>query len=113
MRSSRLFALALLPVGLFALSPLAACSSSSGGAAPVVDAGDDGDTRPPTPPEWDRPVTRPSDGDATSGRTACKYKRGAMPAETLGTSTPVDKDIPIETIVVLMMENHSFDNYFG
>jgi phospholipase C len=108
MRSARF--LALLPLGLFALSPLAACSSSSSPAA-STDAGDD--TRPPTPPAWDRAVTRPSDGDATSGRTACKFARGAMPAETLGASTPVDKDIPVETIVVVMMENHSFDNYFG
>jgi phospholipase C len=114
MRSARLFALSLLPVGLLALAPLAACSSSSSGPAAPADAGDDGsDTRPPTPPAWDRAVTRPSDSDATSQRAACKFARGSMPAETLGTSTPVDKDIPIETIVVLMMENHSFDNYFG
>ncbi len=36
-----------------------------------------------------------------------------MPAATLGTSTPVDKDIPITNVIVVMMENHSFDNYFG
>ena len=36
-----------------------------------------------------------------------------MPAETLGKSTPVDKDSPIENIIVLVQENHSFDDYFG
>jgi phospholipase C len=36
-----------------------------------------------------------------------------MPASTLGTSTPVDTDIPIDNIVVVMMENHSFDSYLG
>src|ERR1035437_10200420 len=46
-------------------------------------------------------------------RASCTFKRGAMPAETLGKSTPVDKDIPIDTVVVVMMENHSFDNYLG
>jgi len=115
MRKARLFGLALLPLAILALSNVAACSSSNGGAS--ADAGadtdDDADTRPPTPPDWDRPITRPSDDDAKNGRASCKFKRGAMPAETLGASTRIDKDIPIETIVVLMMENHSFDNYFG
>lgn len=94
---------------------IAACSSSSSSPAGGGDAGTDGevDTRPPTPPEWDRPITRPDDATASSGRAACKFARGAMPAETLGSGTPVDKDIPIETIVVVMQENHSFDNYFG
>ncbi len=36
-----------------------------------------------------------------------------MPAETLGKSTAVDKDIPIENVVVIVQENHSFDNYFA
>ncbi|CAN5453444.1 alkaline phosphatase family protein [soil metagenome] len=96
---------------LAASSFAVACSTSD--TTPAVDAGADVDLRPPTPAEWDRSVTRPSDGDATSGRTACQFKAGAMPAETLGASSPVDKDIPIDTVVVLMMENHSFDNYFG
>src|SRR5262249_10590679 len=80
--------------------------------APGADAGDE-DMRPPTPPEWDRAVTRPDDKTASDGRAACTFARGAMPAETLGKSTPVDADIPIETVIVLMMENRSFDSYFG
>jgi phospholipase C len=90
-----------------------ASCSDSGDAA--VDAGDepDVDQRPPTPAAWDAPVTRPDDATATANRAACTYQRGAMPAATLGTSTPVDQDIPIDTVVVFMLENHSFDNYFG
>ena len=88
-----------------------ACKSSSD--EPPADAGADVDMRPPTPPEWDRPVTRPSDSDAVTGRGSCKFGAGSMPAETLGTSVPVDKDIPIDTVVVVMMENRSFDHYFA
>jgi len=92
----------------YTASSLSACSSSDTG-----DSGADVDQRPPTPPEWDRPVTRPDDTTAANSRAACTYKRGDMPAETLGASEPVDTAIPIDTVVVLMMENHSFDNYFG
>ncbi|CAN5550951.1 hypothetical protein BH09MYX1_BH09MYX1_38070 [soil metagenome] len=99
---------------LFAFAPLAlAACSTTPPETPQDDAGADVDIRPPTPPEWDRDVTRPSDTAATADRAACKFKSGSMPAETLGTSMPVDKDIPIENIVVVMMENHSFDNYFA
>jgi phospholipase C len=36
-----------------------------------------------------------------------------MPVETLGASTPIGPEIPIDNFVVVMMENHSFDNYLG
>ncbi len=105
----RLCRLGLL-ILFFTTPSLAACSKSSGSAG-----GPDAavDTRPPTPPEWDRAVTRADDATATAGRAACKFTRGAMPAETLGSTTPLDRDIPIENVVVLMMENRSFDHYFG
>jgi phospholipase C len=66
-----------------------------------------------TPPDWDRQVTRPSDGDAVANRASCVYDRGALPGETLGASTPVGSDIPIQNVVVLMQENRSFDSYFA
>jgi phospholipase C len=99
---------AAIPFSFLALSQAACSSKGDQGSA---DAGDDGAVA--TPPQWDAPVTRPDDTTANNGRTACMYKRGDMPAATLGTSTPVDKDIPIDTVVVIMMENHSFDQYFG
>src|SRR5450432_3285008 len=98
-----------------ALGALALTRCSTDAPAVVVDAGqdDDADQRPDAPAEWDRPVVRPDDQSATQMRASCTFKRGALPAESLGTSTPLDKDIPIENIVVIVMENHSFDSYFG
>ena len=98
----------------FALAIAGACSTSNPATDGGTDAGEaDVDTRPPTPPEWDRPVTRPDDAQATAQRTACGFGPGALPGETLGKGTPIEKDLPIDTIVVLMLENHSFDNYFS
>jgi phospholipase C len=66
------------------------------------------------PAAWDRAVTRP-DSEATAERLrqGCRFQRGAMPAETTGAEIPMDGDIPIKTIIVLMQENRSFDSYFG
>ena len=58
-------------------------------------------------------MPRPTDDEAKTKRAACGYKAGDLPSETLGASTPVDKDIPIDTIVILMQENRSFDHYFS
>jgi phospholipase C len=93
---------AIFPLGLLA------CAEAALGEDPTV-------TGALTPPsEWDRAVTRPpTEALAATERQRCKFTRGAMPAETLGAELPVDKDIPIETIVVLMQENRSFDSYLG
>src|SRR4051812_38662012 len=65
------------------------------------------------PPEWDRAVTRPpSEEQASRLRRSCTFKRGAMPAESLGQELRVDHDLPIKNVVVLMQENRSFDSYF-
>jgi phospholipase C len=98
---------AIVLVGLV----VAACSK--GENAPPPAAPPEPDLRPPTPAEWDRAVTRPDEGAAAADRAACKFQRGALPDETLGTAIPMGKDIPIETIVVVMQENRSFDHYFG
>jgi phospholipase C len=76
--------------------------------AGAEDAGDSG-----APASWNIPITQPTDGTAASGRAACTFQRGAMPASTLGTSTPLDVNIPIDNIVVIMMENRSFDTLLG
>ena len=66
------------------------------------------------PPSWDAPVERPeSEAVAEAARQGCKFTKGAMPAATLGRELPVDRDIPIKNIVVLMQENRSFDSYYG
>lgn len=97
-RTSYLF-LALLPC----LAQVA-CSSPDEGPAPVVPL--------PGPPEWNRDVDAPTDMEAQTKRAACEYKSGALPAETQGESRPQGADIPIDHIVVVMMENRSFDHYF-
>lgn len=56
---------------------------------------------------------RPDETAAKASRGACTFARGAMPRDTLGATVPVGTDIPIDTVVVLMLENHSFDNYFA
>ena len=94
-------------------SPLAAavlalsCSKSELAPAPPPDP------RPSTPAEWDRPVERTDEPTAAAARAACRFGRGAMPDETLGREIPTGDAIPIETIVVVMQENRSFDHYFG
>jgi phospholipase C len=57
-------------------------------------------------------ATGPSDTEAQTKRTACAYDAGALPIETQGASAPDGTKIPIDTIVVVMMENRSFDHYF-
>ncbi len=93
-----------------AFAALTACSKDEKAAAPPPA---EPDPRPPTPPEWDRPVVRPDEATASASRASCTFTRGALPDETLGKEIPTGKDIPIETIVVLMQENRSFDHYFG
>ncbi len=67
---------------------------------------------PPGPEEWNRDVIPPSDAEATADRAACNFKAGALPAETQGVSHPSGADIPIDHVLVVMMENRSFDHYF-
>jgi len=66
----------------------------------------------PGPAEWNRDVVPPADTEAATSRDTCGYAAGALPAETQGASRPYGKEIPVDNIVVLMMENRSFDHYF-
>ncbi|MEQ9324798.1 MAG: alkaline phosphatase family protein, partial [Polyangiaceae bacterium] len=66
----------------------------------------------PGPEEWNRPVVPPTDQEAADTRAACGYDAGALPAETQGESYPVGSDIPVDHVLVVMMENRSFDHYF-
>ena len=50
---------------------------------------------------------------AAEAPPACPFAAGALPADTLPPGTPHGASIPIDHIVVLMQENHSFENYFG
>src|SRR5580658_9545789 len=81
------------------------CSSTSSTATPS-DAGTGVDaTADAGPPP-------PSDSVAQTARTNCAYDAGSLAIETQGASAPNGAAIPIDTIVVIMMENRSFDHYF-
>jgi phospholipase C len=66
----------------------------------------------PGPAEWNKQVTPPSDAAAAEARQKCQYKAGMLPAETQGASHPMGAAIPIDHILIVMMENRSFDHYF-
>jgi phospholipase C len=100
------------PFALLPLLALAACSSSVPTGAPSDDGGVDSGNQLLPVPEWDRAVTPPDDGVAATSRAACGFAKGALPAETLGKSAPTGKAIPLDTLVVVMMENRSFDHIF-
>jgi phospholipase C len=46
-------------------------------------------------------------------RQACAFKAGATAGLTLAKDAPLGDQIPIDTIVILMMENRSFDHLLG
>jgi phospholipase C len=81
------------------------CSSSGSPAAGPSDGGT-------THPTADAGPTAPTDTAAETARSKCAYDAGALAVETQGTSAPSGAAIPIDTIVVVMMENRSFDHYF-
>ncbi len=112
---------------LFAALPIAISTVGCGSTVPVEEPASEEDLvllhaiRPGTAPRsWDSAVSRPSsEAVAEQQRKACAFRRGAMPAATLGSELPVgngrlgDTSIPIQNVIVLMQENRSFDSYFG
>lgn len=50
---------------------------------------------------------------ALSARRSCQFQAGALPGLTLARDAPLGGQIPIDTIVVLMFENRSFDHLLG
>jgi phospholipase C len=89
-------------VAVLGFSLLAACSKSDTDAGAGL-AG---------PAEWNRSVTPPADDEAEMQRASCTYTEDALPAETQGASRPSGDAIPVNHILVMMMENRSFDHYF-
>ena len=56
---------------------------------------------------------RPTNEAAADTRAACGFEAGSLPRDTLGESDPIGDAIPIEHVLLLMMENRSFDHYFA
>jgi phospholipase C len=81
---------------------LGCSSSNSGSPGAPTDAG----------PSADVNAAPPSDTVAESTRAACGYTVGSLASETQGASAPDGTKVPIDTIVIIMMENRSFDHYF-
>ena len=50
---------------------------------------------------------------ALAARQACTFKAGDLPGVSLAKDAPLGSQIPIDTIVVIMMENRSFDHLLG
>ncbi len=46
-------------------------------------------------------------------RQSCAFTAGARVADTLGVTAAVRSQIPIDHVVIIMQENHSFDQYLG
>ena len=91
-------------------SPSTGSSSSSSGSGGAGGAG--GGTPDTSPSWWNQKVTAPSDSDAADKRLACGFKKDALPAATQGKSFPMGADIPVDTVIIMMLENRSFDHYF-
>ena len=52
-------------------------------------------------------------GWAAESSPECPFGAGSLPVDTLPPGTPHGSAIPIDHILVLMQENHSFENYLG
>ena len=56
---------------------------------------------------------RPAYDTKSAERESCTFGPGAKTTETIGPDVPHGDALPFEHIVVLMMENRSFDHYFS
>lgn len=51
--------------------------------------------------------------EAAAARQACLFKAETLPGLSLAKDAPLGRQIPIDTIVIIMMENRSFDHLLG
>jgi phospholipase C len=54
-----------------------------------------------------------TDDQATQMRTACAFTAGTPVGLTVAKDAPIGSEIPIDTVVILMLENRSFDHLLG
>src|SRR5437899_1230714 len=105
----------MLPRAAIVCLLLAACDdrAAPGPVAPAADAA----IVPSSPPADAAPPSLPDAAlvtlDAPTPAPEWPYQKGALPADTLPPGTPHGDQIPVDTIVVLMQENRSFDHYLG
>lgn len=75
-----------------------------------IDAAPEAAVDRPIPPDVARTAT---EMERATQRRACAFRAGQFASETLGREVPLGRDIPIDHVLVLMMENRSFDHYFS
>jgi phospholipase C len=121
MQTRLVLGIVALPFLVLAASCSSAGSNAGSGAEATSTLGIPA-IKPGVPDSYQRAVQRPaSEAEAAQNRAAptCKYRRGAMPAETLGPEIPIgdgtvnDTNIPVKHIIVMMQENRSFDSYYA
>jgi phospholipase C len=54
-----------------------------------------------------------SGSQAEAAREACTFKAGTLPGLSMAKDAPLGSEIPIDTFVIMMMENRSFDHMLG
>ncbi len=62
------------------------------------------DGAPPPPPSYD---------EGAKDRAACKFGAGDLTTKTVGSKIVHGDDLPFKHVIVLMLENRSFDNVFS
>ena len=68
--------------------------------------------------QWCEPVSkfcqpRGTEADLAQSRLGCTFGKGDPATRTIGKEYPLGDQIPIDHFVLTMMENRSFDHYFG
>lgn len=87
----------------------AGCGNDLGPAS--VDGGTDGDVIDGSQPDYaPGPRSNYTEEEAADARAACTFKKGDKPAVSLAKDALLGDDIPIDHIIVVMMENRSFDH---
>ncbi len=93
-------------------SPPSATDAGGGVDASLTDSPlvDDVPVDRPRAPDVERAM---SESEQLVRRRACAYTAGQFAASTVGREVPLGSAIPIDHVLVVMMENRSFDHYFS
>jgi phospholipase C len=90
------------------------CAGGAGGPADLGALGPvRGQLDGAVPDGWDTPFAQSDDATADTRRAACAFGAGAMPAQSLGASSALADAIPIDHVLLFMLENRSFDHYLS
>jgi phospholipase C len=54
-----------------------------------------------------------ADGDLSAMRAACAFHGGARPKDTIDIPAAWPRVFPVDHVIIVVQENHSYDSYFG